>query len=450
MDFSTSNVIKQNTLGQSEGFPVGVPKTYSWYKGWDGRGMQAPPADFTAVEGWGAIYQQAGAPAYSNPAASVEVANAKTYIHLKATGQWVLVQDQSSSSLTGGHFVPDFVGNAGHEMKVTSLAGGGATFAAPPSGHNDHFWYQSRGTYAAGTIDSVYVQMDMRVTDPNLNLVAIVGADWWRDAHAPYLDDHSNNPAAGSSNWVKLSTEWKTLGYYSMSAAELQKDLPPSLRGAATSTPPIGSKADKTPPTPPTISGFALDAGAAGATKASALKLSGTAEADSTVTLFDGSTQLGTARANASGTWTITTAQLSNTTYNFTATATDAAGNTSPTSSPLDVELDAVRASSSPSSPSPNDAPGSMKKSSDATSATAVQWASLGDNNGVHQPGPTAATHSYQLALRPDSTGPIPPMELLTSESFISLALLFGAIAKMTRNGSSDRKRGESRNHKRK
>ena len=51
MDFSISDLIRQNTIGQSEGFPAGVPKSYSWYRGWDVGGQLAPPADFTAVEG---------------------------------------------------------------------------------------------------------------------------------------------------------------------------------------------------------------------------------------------------------------------------------------------------------------------------------------------------------------------------------------------------------------
>ena len=79
-------------------------------------------------------------------------------------------------------------------MPATALAGGVTSFDAPAAGYNDHFWYGSRGTYAAGTVDAVYVQMDMRVTDPNAHLVAMVGADWWRDASAPFLPDHSTNP----------------------------------------------------------------------------------------------------------------------------------------------------------------------------------------------------------------------------------------------------------------
>ena len=69
--------------------------------------------------------------------------------------------------------------------------------------------------------------------------------------------------------------------------------------------------------------------------------LNGTAEANSTVTVFDGATQLGTATANASGAWSYSTAALANGSHSFTATDADAAGNTSAASSVLNLTLTA-------------------------------------------------------------------------------------------------------------
>ncbi|MHC2538681.1 hypothetical protein [Bradyrhizobium diazoefficiens] len=244
MDFSISDLIKQNTPGNSEGFPAGVPPSYNWYQGWNDGGLWSPPADFTAVEGWGQVYPKVGSPPYSNPDAAVEVANAKTYVRIKHAGEWTLVQDQSRTQLTGGHFVPDFVGNVAIPMKATPLGGATIAFDAPPAGYNNHFWYKARGTYPAGAVDAVYVQMEMRVTDPNLHLVAMVGADWWRDARAPYLDDHSNNPGVGGSNWIELSTQWKTIGFYSMSADGFRTSPAPPLRDLVREVPPTR------PPTP--------------------------------------------------------------------------------------------------------------------------------------------------------------------------------------------------------
>ncbi|MBH5386116.1 Ig-like domain-containing protein [Bradyrhizobium diversitatis] len=340
MGISLSELIKQNTLGQSEGYPDGVPHSYNWYKGWNPDGLLTPPADFTAVEGWAQVYTEEGAPA--SPNTNVEVANAKTYVHIKETGQWLLVQDQSQLGIAGGHFVTDFSGNSGYPMQVTTLASGAVSFDAPSTGYNDHFWYGARGTYAAGTVDGVYVQMDMRQTDPNANLVGMVGVDWWRNASAPYLDDHSNNPGVGGSNWVELSTQWKTIGYYSMSTAAFQANLPPPLLGS-TQPPPVEAP-DMVAPASPKIVAITPDAGTVGdqVTNAKQLTLSGTAEAGSTIKVFEGSTVIGTAKANASGTWSLTTAQLADGNHTFTATATNAAGNVSPQSASLAMRVDTL------------------------------------------------------------------------------------------------------------
>ena len=60
--------------------------------------------------------------------------------------------------------------------------------------------------------------------------------------------------------------------------------------------------------------------------------LIGTAEANSKVTVFDGATPLGTTTADSSGSWSYTTNPLSDGPHAFTATAADAAANTSPVS----------------------------------------------------------------------------------------------------------------------
>jgi hypothetical protein len=64
--------------------------------------------------------------------------------------------------------------------------------------------------------------------------------------------------------------------------------------------------------------------------------LTGTAEANSFVKVYDGATVVGTVTTDGNGDWTITSAALKNGSHNLTATATDVAGNTSPMSKPLD------------------------------------------------------------------------------------------------------------------
>ena len=98
---------------------------------------------------------------------------------------------------------------------------------------------------------------------------------------------------------------------------------------------------DTTAPVAPIIASFSTDSGTVGdgITNDNTLTLTGTAEANSTVKVFDGATLLGSAVANGSGAWSFTTGTLSNAAHSFTATATDAAGN-SAASSALSVTID--------------------------------------------------------------------------------------------------------------
>ena len=78
-----------------------------------------------------------------------------------------------------------------------------------------------------------------------------------------------------------------------------------------------------------------------GITDVAVLTLTGTAEANSMVTVFDGKMQLGTAAVNGSGTWNFNTGTLANGTHSFTTTDTDGAG-TSAASSALAVTVDTI------------------------------------------------------------------------------------------------------------
>ena len=99
---------------------------------------------------------------------------------------------------------------------------------------------------------------------------------------------------------------------------------------------------DTTAPVAPSIASFTTDSGTVGdgITNDDTLTLTGTAEANTTVKVFDGATLLGSAVANGSGAWSYTTAALANGAHSLTATATDAAGNTGAASAALSVTID--------------------------------------------------------------------------------------------------------------
>ncbi len=93
----------------------------------------------------------------------------------------------------------------------------------------------------------------------------------------------------------------------------------------------------------PTVASFSPDTAKIGdgITDAAVITLNGTAEANSTVAVFDGKTELGTATVNSNGTWAFTTGTLANGTHTFAATDTDASG-TSAASSALAVTVDTI------------------------------------------------------------------------------------------------------------
>jgi hypothetical protein len=96
-------------------------------------------------------------------------------------------------------------------------------------------------------------------------------------------------------------------------------------------------------PAAPTISSFSPDSGVVGddTTDATILTLTGTAAANSTVEVFDGSTELGTVTANGSGAWSYTTGTLANGSHSFTATDT-VVGIVSPASTAMTVTVETV------------------------------------------------------------------------------------------------------------
>lgn len=106
---------------------------------------------------------------------------------------------------------------------------------------------------------------------------------------------------------------------------------------------------DATAPVAPAITSIVDDVGTvtgpvigANPTNDTRPTISGTAEANTTVRIYDGTTLVGTVTADANGNWTLpqTSAPLAEGAHNLTVTATDAAGNTSAPSPILTLNVD--------------------------------------------------------------------------------------------------------------
>jgi hypothetical protein len=104
----------------------------------------------------------------------------------------------------------------------------------------------------------------------------------------------------------------------------------------------LSVKVDTLAPSAPAIASFSTDSGVIGdgITNDNTLVLTGTAQANSAVKVFDGATLLGSATTNAGGSWSFATGTLADGAHIFAAKAIDAAGNTSAASTTLNVTID--------------------------------------------------------------------------------------------------------------
>lgn len=119
--------------------------------------------------------------------------------------------------------------------------------------------------------------------------------------------------------------------------------------------------------------------------------LNGTAEANATVRIYDGITLVGTVTADGSGNWTLPqTTTLTQGTHNFTATATDAAGNTSVASAVTTIIVDTT----APTAPTGTfNADGSvLTGTAEAGSTVAIR---LADGSTVTATAGSNGTYSY-------------------------------------------------------
>ncbi|MEC5518630.1 Ig-like domain-containing protein [Enterobacter hormaechei] len=158
-------------------------------------------------------------------------------------------------------------------------------------------------------------------------------------------------------NGVQIGTAVATGGAWSFTPSTPLADGPHNLTFSATDA--VGNASaqtggytinvDATAPVAPAITSIVDDVGTVtgpvtgtNPTNDTRPTLNGTAEANATVRIYDGTTLVGTVTADANGNWTLpqTSTTLIEGEHNFTATATDAAGNTSAPSPIITINVD--------------------------------------------------------------------------------------------------------------
>ncbi|MFN6050575.1 MAG: Ig-like domain-containing protein, partial [Planctomycetia bacterium] len=154
-----------------------------------------------------------------------------------------------------------------------------------------------------------------------------------------------------NGNWTYPPTTPLAQGTYVLSATATDVYGNISLASA-----PTNLVIDTTAPTKPIITGIGPDNGVSTTdkiTSANVLTLTGTAEANSVITVYDNGNKIGTTTTDSNGVWTFITPTLADGSNRFSANATDAAGNKSVNADSYTMVVDA----SAPTAPVINSLP---------------------------------------------------------------------------------------------
>ncbi len=227
----TLDTVITDMQGNHEGcLPAGVDgvKNYAW-QFHPITNSVAPPAGFVATTGWAALEADCN----GNPATNVraEFRGFKTYLLLKSTGRWTLVQ--SSTGIGGGQFLPNFTQNVNEPADIRN-EGGGMTSVAPVAGRAFHFWHSPDGRVSINDADvaAIFVTLQARliVDDPTsaddldtAKLLLAAGGDWWHDLSAPW----PNNAQAGFAKFKWLRRDWRPFNLTTASETTLRANPPP-------------------------------------------------------------------------------------------------------------------------------------------------------------------------------------------------------------------------------
>ncbi|MCS3897836.1 hypothetical protein M2171_006969 [Bradyrhizobium japonicum USDA 38] len=146
---------------------------------------------------------------------------------------------------------------------------------------------------------------------------------------------------AGTNGSWSITTNSLSNGTHTLTTTAT--DVAGNVSAASQAVKPVIGTPTSPAPAAPKIASFSNDSGASATdhiTNDNTLTLKGTAVANATVKVFDGTTQVGTVKADGTGNWSLTTSVLKDGDHSLTATGTDSSGKTSVASASLDVKID--------------------------------------------------------------------------------------------------------------
>ena len=199
-------------VGPNQGLPHGVPTGWSWAQHAE---VDSPSnAGMAAMTAWGQIYA-AGPTEPPTGSVRVEIRNIRTLVWVRSKGAWVTVQ--ATPGVQGEHYLENFQGNQSTPADTRTEPDGGTSVSMVP-GHNFHFWPTTgRAGVTSGDIGAVITTYDARLIGAaagSADYVGDVGGDWWRSTSASYSGPNVNNRQIGVGRFLRLSTAWLTIGFY--------------------------------------------------------------------------------------------------------------------------------------------------------------------------------------------------------------------------------------------
>ncbi len=176
--------------------------------------------------------------------------------------------------------------------------------------------------------------------------------------------------ASSSGSWDYIS-QVLTDAKHALTATVTNSTGQTSVASAA-----LAVTVDTKAPAAPTIASDTVNSG-------NQVVISGSAEANSAIKVFDGTTQIGTATTNSSGAWSVTTSALAAGSHVLTAKAADVAGNVSAASAAVDPVIGSGTSGTSGTGTSGTGTSGTGTSGTGTTAPAAPKIASFSTDSGV-------------------------------------------------------------------
>ncbi|GJD92176.1 hypothetical protein BHAOGJBA_5729 [Methylobacterium hispanicum] len=299
---------------------------------------------------------------------------------------------------------------SGTTVLGTAVAGANGTYTFTPTTPLPDATYVLRATTtdAAGNVSGASAATSVRVDTIAPVVPAFTSAGGTTTDNTPTLTGTAEAGATVTilnDTAVLGTTVAGSNGTFSFTPTTPLPDGPLSLTARATdaagnaspTSAALGLTIDATAPAAPVLAAFT------GPTNDTTPTITGTAEAGATVTVLNGTTVLGTAIADANGAFSVTPAlPLPQGTARLTATATDAAGNTSVLSAATPVTIDTL----APAAPVLAAFTGPIGDTTPDITGTAEVGATVTVTSGATVLGTAVAGADGRFTLTP--TGPLP------------------------------------------